>query len=124
MAAGLATLCSLRDNREMYGQLERRAATLVTMVAEAAKEASVSLTYNRVGSMFTWFFTQGAVSDWLSASRSNTEAFGRFHGAMLDSGVYLPPSQFEAAFLSAAHTDDDVRETVAAAREAFALAQD
>jgi glutamate-1-semialdehyde 2,1-aminomutase len=124
MAAGLATLCSLRDNREIYGQLERRAGTLVTMVAEAAKEADVPLTYNRVGSMFTWFFTHGAVTDWQSASRSHTEAFRRFHAAMLDSGVYLPPSQFEAAFLSAAHTDDDVRETIAAAREAFALAQD
>lgn len=121
MAAGLATLCSLRDNREIYGQLERRAATLVTMVVEAAKEAGVDLTYNRVGSMFTWFFTRGAVTDWRSASTSDTKAFGRFHAAMLDSGVYLPPSQFEAAFLSAAHTDDDVRETVAGAREAFAL---
>jgi glutamate-1-semialdehyde 2,1-aminomutase len=71
--------------------------------------------------MFTWFFTDGPVTDWAAAAKSNTEAFGKFHRAMLDSGVYLPPSQFEAAFLGAAHTDEDVRQTVAAAREAFAL---
>jgi len=123
MAAGLATLCYLRDNRELYGQMERRAATLTTMVTEAAREAAVPVTYNRVGSMFTWFFTEGPVTDWDSAARSNTEAFGRFHRAMLEAGVYLPPSQFEAAFLSAAHTDEDVRQTVAAAREAFTLVQ-
>jgi glutamate-1-semialdehyde 2,1-aminomutase len=121
MAAGLATICHLRDNREIYGRMDRLAGSLVTMVAEAAKLAGVPMTYNRVGSMFTWFFTEGPVSDWLSASKSNTEAFGRFHRAMLEAGVYLPPSQFEAAFLSAAHTDEDVRQTVAAAREAFTL---
>ena len=121
MAAGLATICYLRDNREIYGRMDRLAGSLVTMVAEAAKQAGVPMTYNRVGSMFTWFFTEGPVNDWPSASKSNTEAFGRFHRAMLEAGIYLPPSQFEAAFLSAAHTDEDVRQTVAAAREAFTL---
>ncbi len=123
MAAGLATVCYLRDNRELYGRMERAAATLVTMVAEAAKEAGVPIAYNRVGSMFTWFFTEGPVTNWASASKSDTEAFGRFHRAMLEAGVYLPPSQYEAAFLSAAHTDEDVRQTVAAAREAFAVVE-
>jgi len=70
--------------------------------------------------MFTWFFTENIVSDWDSAAKCDTKAFGRFHRAMLDAGIYLPPSQFEAAFFSAAHTDDDVSQTVAAAREAFA----
>jgi len=121
MAAGLATVCYLRDNREVYGRMERLAATLVAMVTEAAKDAGVAVTANRVGSMFTWFFAQGPVTDWPSASKSNTEVFGRFHRSLLDAGVYLPPSQFEAAFLSAAHTEEDVRQTVAAAREAFAL---
>lgn len=121
MAAGLATLCYLREHREVYGRMERLAGTLVTMVAEAAKEAGVPMTFNRVGSMFTWFFTEAPVTNWLSASKSNVEAFGRFHRAMIEAGVYLPPSQFEAAFLSAAHTDEDVRQTVAAAREAFTL---
>jgi glutamate-1-semialdehyde 2,1-aminomutase len=119
MGAGLATLRYLRDNREVYGRMERLSATLVTMVCEAAKDAGVAVVANRVGSMFTWFFTAEAVKDWASAAKSDTEAFGRFHRAMLHAGVWLPPSQFEAAFLSAAHTDEDVRETVAAAREAF-----
>ncbi|HET7749234.1 MAG TPA: aspartate aminotransferase family protein, partial [Terriglobales bacterium] len=98
-------------------------ATLVTMVAEAAREAGVSITCNRVGSMFTWFFTEGPVTNWRTASKSDTEAFGRFHRAMLEAGVYLPPSQYEAAFLSAAHSDDDVHQTVAAARDAFAVVE-
>ncbi len=123
MAAGLATVCHLRDNREIYGRMDRLAGSLVAMVADAAKEAGVSMTANRVGSMFTWFFTGEPVRNWETASKSNTEAFGKFHRAMLDAGVYLPPSQFEAAFLSAAHTEEDVRQTVAAAREAFSLVQ-
>jgi glutamate-1-semialdehyde 2,1-aminomutase len=73
--------------------------------------------------MFTWFFIEGPVTNWASASKSDTQAFGRFHRAMLEAGVYLPPSQYEAAFLSAAHTDEDVRQTVAAAREAFAVVE-
>src|SRR5512146_1329075 len=121
MAAGLSTLCHLRDNREVYGRMERLSAMLVTMLAEAAREAGVKLTANRVGSMFTGFFTDETVTDWTSAAWSNTEAFGRFRRALLNAGVYLPPSQFEAAFLGAAHTDEDVAQTVAAAREAFAL---
>ena len=88
-------------------------------VAAAAKDAGVPLCHNRVGSMFTWFFRQGPVTDWDSASKSNTEAFGKFFRSMLDSGVYLPPSQYEAAFLGATHTEDDVQRTVAAAKQAF-----
>jgi glutamate-1-semialdehyde 2,1-aminomutase len=72
--------------------------------------------------MFTWFFTPGPVTDWNRASRCDTEAFGRFFRSMLDNGVYLPPSQFEAAFLSAAHTQQDIAATIKAARQAFALA--
>ena len=93
---------------------------LVEGVAAAAKDAGVPLCYNRVGSMFTWFFTPGPVTDWDSASKSNTEAFGKFFRAMLDSGVYLPPSQYEAAFLGATHTEQDVQQTIAAAKQAFA----
>jgi glutamate-1-semialdehyde 2,1-aminomutase len=93
---------------------------LVEGVAAAAKEAGVPLSHNRVGSMFTWFFTPGPVTDWDSASKSNTEAFGKFFRAMLDSGVYLPPSQYEAAFLGSMHTDEDVQRTIAAAKSAFA----
>ncbi|HET7185558.1 MAG TPA: glutamate-1-semialdehyde 2,1-aminomutase [Terriglobales bacterium] len=123
MAAGLATICHLRDNREVYGRMERMAATLVQMVSEAATEAGVAVTANRVGSMFTWFFTTEIVTDWRAAATCNTQAFGRFHHGMLDAGVYLPPSQFEAAFLGAAHTDEDISQTVAAGREALAAVQ-
>ncbi len=120
MAAGLSTVCHLRDNREIYGRMERLASTLVQMVTEAGREAGVTITANRVGSMFTWFFTDRPVIDWTSAACANTENFGRFHRGLLNAGVYLPPSQFEAAFLGASHTDEDIRQTVAAAREAFA----
>jgi len=120
MAAGLATLKHLREHREIYGQLERRAASLVEMVLSAAKDAGVAVTANRVGSLFTWFFTDAPVTDWTSAAKSNTEMFGKFHRAMLEAGIYLPPSQFECCFLSAAHSEEDVRETVEATRKAFA----
>ena len=121
MAAGCAMLKQLRDRKgEIYPRLEKLSGDLVDGVAAAAKEAGVALCHNRVGSMFTWFFNPGPVTDWDSASKSNTEAFGKFFRSMLDSGVYLPPSQYEAAFLGAAHTEDDVQRTIAAAKQAFA----
>jgi glutamate-1-semialdehyde 2,1-aminomutase len=89
-------------------------------VATAAKDAGVWLCYNRVGSMFTWFFTPGPVTDWDSASKSNTEAFGQFFRGMLDRGIYLPPSQYEAAFLGATHTPEDIQQTITAAKLALA----
>ena len=121
MAAGCAMLKQLRDRKgEIYPRLEKLSGELVEGVAAAARDASVALCHNRVGSMFTWFFQKGPVTDWDSASKSNTEAFGKFFRSMLDSGVYLPPSQYEAAFLGATHTEDDVQRTVAAAKVAFA----
>jgi len=121
MAAGCAMLKQLRDRKgEIYPRLEKLSGELVEGVAGAAKEAGVALCHNRVGSMFTWFFQKGPVTDWDSASKSNTEAFGKFFRSMLESGVYLPPSQYEAAFLGAAHTEEDVQRTVAAAKQAFA----
>jgi glutamate-1-semialdehyde 2,1-aminomutase len=123
MAAGLATLRYLRDHKhEIYPRLDRLSARLADGVSVAAKEAGVPLCCNRVGSMFTWFFTSGPVTDWNSASQSDTQAFGRFFRSMLDQGVYLPPSQFEAAFLSTAHTEQDLDQTIAAAKQAFAAA--
>jgi glutamate-1-semialdehyde 2,1-aminomutase len=122
MAAGLATLRCLRENKkDIYPRLDKLSGELVSGVAAAAKEAGVGMCHNRVGSMFTWFFTPGPVTEWESASKSDTEAFGRFFRSMLDSGVYLPPSQFEAAFLSAAHTEEDIQQTITAAKQAFAL---
>ena len=121
MAAGCAMLKHLRDQKkEIYPRIEKLSGQLVEGVAAAAKDAGVALCYNRVGSMFTWFFTPGPVTDWDSASKSNTQAFGKFFRSMLDSGVYLPPSQYEAAFLGAAHTEEDVQRTIAVAKQAFA----
>jgi glutamate-1-semialdehyde 2,1-aminomutase len=120
MAAGVATLQTLKDKRaEIYPQLEKLSALLVDGVAGIAKDAGISMRANRVGSMFTWFFTPNAVTDWTSAAKSDTQAFARFHRAMLDQGIYLPPSQYEAAFLSAAHTETNIQETIAAARKSL-----
>ncbi len=120
MAAGIATLQTLQDGRkEIYPKLEEHSASLVDGVTDAAKKAGVSMTANRVGSMFTWFFNPGSVIDWSSASKSDTQAFAKFHRAMLEQGVYLPPSQYEAAFLSTAHTEKDVETTIAAAKRSL-----
>jgi len=122
MAAGIATLCQLKANREQfYRQLDEMSGKLVAGVLEAAQQAGVTMTANRVGSMFTFFFTEHQVTDWDSAATCDTAKFGRFHSAMMDAGVWLPPSQFEAAFLSIAHTDGDIDNSIAAAREALAL---
>jgi glutamate-1-semialdehyde 2,1-aminomutase len=115
MAAGLATLRELKRNPAIYRQLETRSAALVEGVLAAAKKKGVPLAANRVGSMFTWFFQPGPVVDWDTAAKSDTQAFARFHRAMSGQGVYLPPSQFEAMFLSAAHSQEDVQRTIAAA---------
>lgn len=120
MAAGYATLSYLRAHKDVYARLDKLAGEVVSGVAAAAKDAGVTMCYNRVGSMFTWFFAAGPVTDWASAEKSDTKAFGNFFRAMLENGIYLPPSQFEAAFLGAAHTERDVAQTIAAAKQAFA----
>jgi glutamate-1-semialdehyde 2,1-aminomutase len=120
MAAGLATLRYLRSHKStIYAGLDKLSSELTEGVAAAAQDAGVPICFNRVGSMFTWFFTPGPVTDWASATKCDTEAFGRFFRAMLDKGIYLPPSQFEAAFLSTAHTKKEVEQTIAAAKQAF-----
>jgi glutamate-1-semialdehyde 2,1-aminomutase len=121
MAAGYTTLRHLRDHKEIYAKLDKLAGEVVSGVAAAAKDAGITMCHNRVGSMFTWFFASGPVTDWTSAAKSDTEAFGRFFRAMLESGIYLPPSQFEAAFMGTAHSEHDVQQTIAAAKQAFAM---
>src|SRR4029077_11215677 len=106
--------------KDVYAKLDKLAAEVVAGVMAAAKDAGISMCHNRVGSMFTWFFTEGPVTDWTSAAKSDTEALGRFFRAMLENGIYLPPSQFEAAFISAAHSERDVQQTIAAAKQVFA----
>ena len=120
MAAGIATLGYLRAHRgEVYARLEETTGAIANGVAEIAREAGVTVTTNRVGSMWTWFFTEQAVTDFASAATSDTERFGRFHRAMMSSGVWLPPSQYEAAFLSVAHGAGEVEFLLDAARGAL-----
>jgi len=108
VAAGLAMLRYLKTHPEVYSELETKSAAI-------AGAAPAGVTVNRVGAMFTWFFTDQPVTDWDSAKRADTAKFGAFHRRMLEQGIYLPPSQFEAAFVSAAHTDEDIRRTQEAA---------
>jgi glutamate-1-semialdehyde 2,1-aminomutase len=119
MTAGLITLRRLRD-RSVYDRLEAASKKLCDGLAAAAQEAGVVTTTNRVGSMWTGFFTDQPVVDWDSANRSDRQRYGTFFHAMLDAGVYLAPSQFEAAFVSLAHTDEIINQTVQAAEQAFA----
>jgi glutamate-1-semialdehyde 2,1-aminomutase len=113
VAAGLAMLRLLRARPEIYEQLESRTARL-------CGAAPAGVTVNRAGSMFTFFFTDGPVTDWDSAKTSDTAKFARFFRGMLERGIYLAPSQFEAAFVSAAHTEEDIDRTIEAARESLA----
>jgi glutamate-1-semialdehyde 2,1-aminomutase len=121
MAAGIATVAYLIEHEsEVYPQLERVTREIADGVAALAREANVAMTTNRMGSMFTWFFTPEPVTDYATAATSDTAAFGRFHRRMLEAGVWLPPSQFEAAFVSAAHGAAEVERVLDAARGALA----
>jgi len=121
MAAGIATVEYLKEQRDrVYPQLEQRSAAVADGIAAEAAQSGISMVTNRVGAMFTWFFTSKSVTDFSSAASSDTDLFAHFHRAMLDQGIWLPPSQFEAAFLSTAHTTEDVAVTIAAAKEVFA----
>ena len=118
MTAGLLTLRRLRDPK-VYETLEQRSAKLCDGLSQAATEAGFITVTNRVGSMWTSFFTNEAVTDWTTANQSNRELYGRFFHAMLNEGVYLAPSQFEAGFVSITHTDAIIDATIKASRKAF-----
>lgn len=120
MAAGIATLKELKANPP-YSRLDRMGQQLEAGLRAAAAAAGVPVQLNRVGSMWTLFFTTTPVTDYDTARTADTKRFARFFWAMMDRGVYLPCSQFEAAFLSAAMTDADVSRTIQAAREALAI---
>jgi glutamate-1-semialdehyde 2,1-aminomutase len=115
VAAGLAMLRYLIAHPEIYGALEARAAELTAW-------APPGVTVNRVGSMFTFFFSPQLVTDWDSAKKCDTTRFAKFFHFLLERGVYIAPSQFEAGFVSTAHTEEDIRATVAVAREFFEAA--
>ena len=112
VAAGLAMLRELTEHPEIYELLEARSAALTAWTPPG-------VTINRVGSMFTFFFSSEPVTDWDSAKRCDTAGFAKFFHFMLDRGVYLAPSQFEAGFISSAHTEEDIAATAASAREFF-----
>ena len=121
MAAGIAMVSRLqRDRATIYRTLERNSSTLVNGVLKAGRENGIDMTSTRVGSMFTWFFQNGPIHDYEDAAQSDTTKFAHFHRGMLERGIYLPPSQFEAAFLSAAHKNTEIEQTVEAARKVFA----
>ncbi|MEW6683617.1 MAG: glutamate-1-semialdehyde 2,1-aminomutase [Nitrospirota bacterium] len=119
VSAGIATL-KLLQKPKVYEVLEARSAALADGLAETAKSAGVSVQINRAGSVLTVFFTATPVRDYATAKTADTTRFARFFSAMLDAGVYLPPSQFEAWFVSLAHTEREIERTLKAARPAFA----
>jgi glutamate-1-semialdehyde 2,1-aminomutase len=118
VTAGLATLALLDDS--VYARLESLGARLEAGLRQALKDTKCPGVVQRVGSMLTVFFHDGPVRSWTDAAKSDTKRFGLFHSRLTEQGIYWPPSQFEAAFISAAHTDEDVDRTAQAARAAFA----
>ncbi len=120
MAAGIATIGYLLEHaEEVYPKLEQTTAAMADGVAAIAAELGIPMQTNRVGSMFTWFFTSTPVWDFGGASSSDMGRFARFHRGLLERGVWLPPSQYEAAFVSAAHGEPEVDAVLQAARESL-----
>ena len=113
VSAGLAVVRRLMSEPGLYDQIEIRAARLTA-------DPPRGTTVNRVGSMFTLFFTENPVTDYESAKTCDTERFARFHRGMLEEGIYLAPSQFEAGFVSTAHSDEDIASTASAVRRVAA----
>ncbi|MBE0597668.1 MAG: glutamate-1-semialdehyde 2,1-aminomutase [Desulfuromonadales bacterium] len=118
MSAGIATL-QLLQQEGFYQQIEEKSAYLEQGLRDAAQASPIPTTFNRVGGMFCTYFHPGPVHSFTDAARSDTQAFGRFFRAMLEEGVNLAPSQFEAGFMSVAHSTDDLDRTIEAARRSF-----
>ena len=118
MAAGIATL-KILQRPGTYEYLEKTAASLAEGLAEANDKLEMEISFNRVGSMFTTFFNPGPVNDFSGAKASDTTQFGAYYRGMLEEGVYLAPSQFEAAFISLAHTEEDIASTIVAHERAL-----
>ena len=121
VTAGIETLRLLRQP-DVYERLEARAQQLCDGVQDAAKRAGVSVYTTRIGSMFCTFFTDQSVTDYASTSFADTAQFRRYFHALIDSGIYVAPSQFEAGFVSTAHTDDDIKRTIEVSYQAFQAA--
>lgn len=118
MSAGIATLNILKQPG-FYQNLEEKSRMVAEGISKAARDAGYPVYSTRVGSMFCAFFTKNAVYDWQTAAQCDTKAFAKYFLAMLDEGIYLAPSQFETAFVSAAHTVADIEKTIAAAARSF-----
>jgi glutamate-1-semialdehyde 2,1-aminomutase len=112
MAAGLETLKVIDETPDFYSSLDEKSEYLTDGIINAVREFDLNYTLNRVGSMFTLFFTDRAVVDFDTAKTSDTKMFADYFGAMLEGGIYLPPSQFEACFVSIAHTKEDLDKTI------------
>ncbi|MFA6541650.1 MAG: glutamate-1-semialdehyde 2,1-aminomutase [Bacteroidota bacterium] len=122
MAAGIAMLSMLKNDPSIYSHLEKLSSSLETGLKSISEKHRLPLSQNRVGSMFTLFFTPGSVTDYDSAKSADTKMFSVYFREMLRRGIYLAPSQFEAAFISTAHTADDIAKTLQAAEESLAIA--
>merc|ERR1712185_119299 len=103
-----------------YEQLDRLTKKLINGILDAGREAGHAVCGGSISGMFGFFFSEGPVSCFADAAKSDTEKFAKWHRAMLNRGIYLAPSQYEAGFTSLAHTDDDIAKTIAAAKEVFA----
>lgn len=121
MTAGIETLGIINDDANFYETLDQMSARLEAGLRSACGSRGVDFRFNRCGSMFTLFFTDSDVTDFSSAKRSDTSRFATAFNSMLSDGIYLPPSQFEACFVSAAHSDEDIDRTVVALEKALAL---
>ncbi len=123
MAAGYAALSYIKDHPDTYKILEEKSAYLENGIRSALKEAKRNYALNRVGSMMTLFFTEGEVNSFKSAVKSDTTLYGKFFSEMLKRGIYLAPAQFEAAFVSTVHTEEDLDITIQAFSHVFSLVQ-
>jgi len=119
MASGYATLSFIKNNPDIYEKLEQKGSDIEDGIKTIIKNKGYPLSANRVGSMFTLFFTDKEVTDFATASSSDKEKFSVYFGSMLEQGIYIAPSQFEAGFISTAHTDNDIEKTVSAAEVAL-----
>jgi len=116
MTAGIETMKKLKKDG-VYEELERKAQKLVDGITEAAKKHGHAISGGVAGGMFGWFFVDGPVKNFQAASKADGEKFGKWHRMMLERGVYLAPSMYEAGFMSMSHTDDDIEKTIAIADE-------
>ena len=119
MNAGYAALIYIKEHPEVYQTLEEKSAYLENGIKDGIKSVGKNFQFNRIGSMMTFFFTEEKVTDFSTAVKSDTKLYGKYFHEMLNRGIYLPPAQFEAMFVSIAHTKADLDKTIRASQEAL-----